>query len=154
VLRPRAFGAWQRDYVDLLCWRDLPNWGLHAAPKLTRRLLQMTAAWHGQPWNASQLGRSLGLSYHTVTAYADYLEGAYLVRRLRPYHASIGKRPVKAPKVYLRDSGVLHALLGTSARECVEGAEVVSANLPWLLQCLRRELGEAPRPAAPTVSPG
>ena len=66
---------------------------------------------HGQVWNASQLAQSLGLSYKTVNSYLDHLIGAFLIRRLPPYHANLGKRLVKSPKMYWRDSGLLHALL-------------------------------------------
>ena len=117
VLNGRRFPVWQRDYLNLLAQRDLPNWGLTAHPQVTQRLLRMLAAVHGQEWNASQLGKSLGLSYHTVNGYLDYLEGAFLIRRLPAYHANIRKRLVKRPKVYWRDTGLLHALLNTSDRE-------------------------------------
>lgn len=112
VLRPRAFPQWQVDYLALVISRDLPQWGLPARPQVTHRLARMLAAVHGQAWNASQLGASLGLSFHTVNSYVDFLEGAYLVRRLPPLHANLAKRLVKSPKVYWRDSGLLHALLG------------------------------------------
>lgn len=111
VLDPSGFPRWQTDYLELLVLRDLPEWGLAARPQTTRRLVRMLAAVHGQTWNASQLGRSLGLSYHTVDSYLDYLEGAFLVRRLPAYHANLKKRLVKSPKVFWRDSGVLHSLL-------------------------------------------
>ena len=111
VLAPGRFPQWQRDYLALLMQRDLPAWGLTAKPQLTERLLRMLAASHGQTWNASQIGQSLGLSYHTVNGYLDYLDGAFLIRRLAPYHANIGKRLVKSPKVFWRDSGLLHAVL-------------------------------------------
>lgn len=116
VLTQRSFPGWHADYLRLLVRRDLPAWGLPARPQVTDRLLRMLAAVHGQPWNASQLGASLGLSYHTVNHYVDYLDGAFLVRRLPPFHANIGKRLVKSPKVYWRDSGVLHSLLKTGDR--------------------------------------
>lgn len=112
VLGGRRYPRWQRDYLTLLAQRDLPAWGLPAKPQVTLRLLRMIAAVNGQTWNATQIGQSLGLSYHTVNGYLDYLEGAFLIRRLPPYHANIGKRLVKSPKVYWRDSGLLHALLG------------------------------------------
>ena len=112
VRSPRAFPQWQRDYLMLLAQRDLPAWGLPSTPQTTERFFRMLAAVHGQAWNASGLGRSLGLTYHTVNAYLDRLEGAFLIRRLPSFHANIGKRLVKAPKVYWRDSGLLHALLG------------------------------------------
>ncbi len=106
------FPQWQRDYLRLLAERDLPAWGLPAKPQVTLRLLRMIAAVHGQTWNATQIGQSLGLSYHTVNSYLDYLEGAFLIRRLQPYHANVGKRLVKSAKVYWRDTGLLHSLLG------------------------------------------
>ena len=98
--------------IDLMAQRDLPNWGLPARPTTTSRLFRMLAAVHGQTWNASQMGKSLGLSYHTVNTYVDYLEQAYLLRRLPAYATNIKKRLVKSPKIYWRDSGLLHALLG------------------------------------------
>ena len=75
------------------------------------RLLRMLAAVHGQIWNAAQIGKSLGLSYHTVNSYVDYLVGAFLIRRLAPFHSNIKKRLVKSPRLYWRDSGILHSLL-------------------------------------------
>ena len=111
VLRSGRFPQWQRDYLSLLAQRDLPAWGLPAKPRETERLLAMLAANHGQLWNASQIGQSMGLSYHTVNSYLDYLEGAFLVRRLQPYHANLSKRLVKSQRVYWRDPGLLHALL-------------------------------------------
>ena len=111
VLEPRQYPQWQVDYLSLLSQRDLPLWGLPARPQVTERLLRMLAASHGQVWNASQLGKSLGLSYHTVNNYLDYLVGGFLIRRLPPYQANIRKRLVKSPKVYWRDSGLLHALM-------------------------------------------
>jgi uncharacterized protein len=112
VLRGRTFPAWQNNYLQLMAQRDLPAWGLAAKPAMTLRLFRMLAAHHGDIFNASQLGQSLGLSYHTVQTYLDFLEGAFLVRRLPPYAANLRKRLVKAPRVYWRDSGLLHALLG------------------------------------------
>ena len=105
--------------------RDLPNWGLPAHPRTTHRLLLMLAAAHGQEWNASQIGKSLGLSYHTVNSYLDYLEGAFLVRRLPAYHANLRKRIVKRPKVYWRDAGLLHALLNVRDRNAL-------LSQPWV----------------------
>jgi predicted AAA+ superfamily ATPase len=111
VLGLVRYPRWQLDYLALLAQRDLPAWGLDARPQLTARLLRMLAAVHGQIWNASRIGQSLGLSYHTVNGYLDYLVGAFLIRRLQPYQANVRKRLVKSPKIYWRDSGLLHALL-------------------------------------------
>jgi hypothetical protein len=111
------FPQWQRDYIALLTQRDLPNWGLPAKPQVTERLLRMLAAVHGQIWNASQVASSLGVSYATVNTYLDHLEGAFLIRRLQPYFANLGKRLTKRPKVYWRDPGLLHAVLQTRTRD-------------------------------------
>ena len=112
VLGGTGFPQWQSDYLTLLAQRDLPVWGLPAKPAVTERLLRMTAAVHGQIWNASQVGQSLGLSYHTVNSYLDFLEGAFLLRRLPPWLPNLKKRLIRSPRVYWRDSGLLHALLG------------------------------------------
>ena len=125
VLGGRGFPVWQSDYLSLLAQRDLPNWGLPAPHRTTERLLRMLAAVHGQEWNASRIGKSLALSYHTVNGYVDYLEGAFLVRRLAAYHANVRKRLVKRPKIYWRDSGLLHALLHT-------GDESTLLQQPWV----------------------
>ncbi|MDO8543814.1 MAG: ATP-binding protein [Opitutaceae bacterium] len=109
---PKRFPQWQLDYLSLLAQRDLPRWGLPAKPAVTERLLRMTAAVHGQIWNASQVGQSLGLTYHTVNSYLDFLEGAFLIRRLPPWLPNLKKRLVRSPRVYWRDTGLLHALLG------------------------------------------
>lgn len=112
VLGPAGtFPVWQESYLRAMAERDLPLWGLPAKPALTDRLLRMTAAEHGGILNLSKLGQSLGLSRHTVESYLDHLQGAYLIRRLPPLHANLRKRLVKAPRLYWRDSGLLHALL-------------------------------------------
>jgi hypothetical protein len=113
ILRKGQFPKWQQNYLDLLAMRDLPSWGLPAKPSVTKRFFKMVAAAHGTLWNASQLGKSMGLSYHTINTYLDYLEQTYLIRRLQPFSANIRKRLVKSPKVYWRDSGLLHTLLNT-----------------------------------------
>lgn len=128
VLRRDRFPQWQLDYLALLTQRDLPNWGLSAPPQTTQRLLRMLAAVHGQAWNASQLGQSLGLSYHTVNSYLDYLEGAFLIRRLQPHRPNVRKRLVKSPKVYWRDSGLLHAQLDVSDERSLVSQPWVGAS--------------------------
>lgn len=117
ILRPDMFPDWQADYLDLQITWDLPAWGLPARPQLTRRLLHMLAAVHGQPLNASQLGASLALDHKTVLHYCDYLEGAFLIRRLQPYTANIRKRLVRTPRLYWRDTGLLHSLMGVGNLE-------------------------------------
>jgi len=103
---------WLEEYLRALVQRDLAGFGLQTTPPEMRRFMGMLAHVHGNLLNASELGRSLGVTYHTVNRHLDILEGHYLVRRLQPWYANLGKRLVKAPKLYLRDSGVLHYLLG------------------------------------------
>lgn len=128
ILRQAKYPRWQLDYLTLLTQRDLPAWGLTSAPQMTDRLLRMLAALHGQTWNASQVGQSLGIHHKTVNGYLDYLEGAFLIRRLRPYLANIKKRLVKSPKVYWRDSGLLHALSGVPNQRALLAQPWVGAS--------------------------
>ena len=128
VLAPKRYPLWQHDYMSLLTQRDLPTWGLPAKPQATERLMRMVAALHGQVWNASRVGQSLGLSYHTVNSYLDYLEGAFLIRRLPSYQANIRKRLIKSPKIYWRDSGLLHALLNVTGKHALVAQPWVGAS--------------------------
>jgi len=103
---------WLEQYVQALVQRDLSGYGLKTSPQEMRRFMGMLAHLHGGLLNASELGRSMGVSYHTINAHLDLLEGHFLIRRLQPWHANLGKRLVKSPKLYIRDCGLLHALLG------------------------------------------
>ena len=114
----QAFPKWQQEYLSQMAQRELPGRGLPTRPAVTERLFRMLAAVHGQPWNASQVGKSLGVSYHTADSYVNFLEQAYLIRRLPAYTANTRKRLVKSSKVYWRDSGLLHALLGLNGDLC------------------------------------
>jgi hypothetical protein len=114
-LHPAAFPQWQHDYLALLTQRDLPVWGLPAKPHTTGRLVAMLAAVTGQTWNATQVANSLGISRTTVNTYLDYLEGAFLIRRLPAYRANLRKRLTKSPKIHWRDSGLLHATMNVSS---------------------------------------
>lgn len=117
ILGKKNFPTWQNDYLTLLAQRDLPAWGLPAKPQTTTRFFKMLAACHGQMWNASYIGSSMGLSYHTVNRYLDYLQNAYLIFVLRPFSVNVRKRLIKSPKIFWRDSGLLHALLGAGTME-------------------------------------
>ena len=128
IQRSGAFPSWQNNYISTLTERDLPTWGLSAKPQLTKRLLSMIAVDHGQLWNASRIGQSLGINYSTVNSYTDWLEGAFIVRRLYSYHANIGKRLRKRPKFYIRDSGLLHSLMNVSSRDGLLGMPWVGAS--------------------------
>ena len=125
---PERYPDWQLDYHELLTQRDLPHWGLAAKPAVSRRLMQMLCAVHGQLQNASDLARSLGLSSPTITQYLDFLEGVFLVRRLPAYSKNIRKRLVKSPRLYWRDSGLLHAQSGVSDRETLLSQPWVGAS--------------------------
>ena len=128
VLQRERFPQWQKDYLALLTQRDLPSWGLPARPQTTDRLLRMLSAVHGQTWNASRIGQSLGLSYHTVNSYVDFLAGAFLIRRLPPYRPNIRKRLIKSPKIYWRDTGLLHAQLNVADERALLGQPWVGAS--------------------------
>jgi len=137
---PGRYPRWQLDYLALLAQRDLPTWGLAAKPQTTDRLLRMLAAAHGQVWNASQIGQSLGLSYQTVNSYLDYLVGAFLIRRLQPYQTNVRKRLVKSPKVYWRDSGLVHALLNVPDEHSLMAQPWVGAS--WEGFVIEQVIGE------------
>ncbi len=109
---PVSWHAWQESYLRTFIERDIARHRLNLSSAEVRRLLTMLAHSHGGLLNYSTLGRSLGYSYHTIQSILDLFIGYFLIRRLQPYHANVKKRLVKAPKVYLRDSGILHYLLG------------------------------------------
>ena len=117
ILDPAMFGPWQDSYLKVLIERDLPAWGLPAKAKTTERLIRMLAALHAQTLNASQLGSALALDCKTVAGYCDYLEGAFLIRRLQPFFTNVHKRLVKSAKVFWRDSGLMHVLSGIHSIE-------------------------------------
>ena len=103
---------WLDGFVRTFLERDLPELGVRVPPPALRRFWTMLGHWHGQVWQSSEFARSLGVADTTVRRYLDILSAALVVRQLQPWRANIAKRQVKAPKVYLHDSGVLHALLG------------------------------------------
>jgi predicted AAA+ superfamily ATPase len=103
--------AWRDNFVRTFLERDIPQLGITIPAETLRRFWTMTAHFHGQIWNAAQLARSLGVSENTVRSHLDILAGAFMVRVLPPWFENLRKRQVKAPKVYLRDAGLLHALL-------------------------------------------
>ena len=117
---PRSFLArthedslrWRNEFIQTFLERDLPQLGVSIPAQALRRFWAMVAHYHGNIWNAAEPARSLGVSEPTVRRYLDLLTGVFLVRQLPPWHENLGKRQVKAPKVYVRDCGLLHALLG------------------------------------------
>lgn len=151
---PRAFlakteadsRAWRKQFLLALMERDLPQLGITLPAAGLQRFLSMLAHYHGQIWNAAEPARSLGISEGTVRRYLDILTGTYLVRQLQPWHENIGKRQVKAPKLYWRDTGLLHQLLGIADREALLGHPRCGAS--WeghvLEQIIRRMNADEP----------
>ena len=117
---PRSFLAateedsvvWRREYIQTLLERDFPQWGVRAPAAAMGRFWTMVAHYHGQTWNAAEPARALGVSPGVVRRYLDILTDALMVRQLQPWFSNLKKRQVKAPKIYVRDSGLLHRLLG------------------------------------------
>lgn len=104
--------AWRKNFIQTFLERDLPQWGVRIPANTLFRFWAMLAHYHGQVWNAAEPARSLGVSQHTVRRYLDILEGVFMIRLLQPWYANLKKRQVKAPKLYFRDTGLLHYLLG------------------------------------------
>jgi uncharacterized protein len=125
---PRSFVArteteshvWRDTFMRTLLERDLPQWGVRTPAATLRRFWAMLAHMHAQTWSAADPARALGISEGSIRRYLDVLTDALMVRQLPPWHANITKRQVKAPKVYIRDSGLLHALLGLESQRDLE----------------------------------
>ena len=107
-----AWTRWMRSFTRTFLERDIPGLGSRVSPESLGRFWRMLAHYHGQTWNAAELARSMDVGVTTVNRYRDLLAGAFMVRVLPPWFENLGKRIVKSPKIYLRDSGVLHFLLG------------------------------------------
>jgi uncharacterized protein len=119
---------WRADFIQTFLERDLRRFGVQVAPTALRRFWNMVAHYHGQIWNASEIGRSLGEAHTTVKRHLDILCGAFVMRQLPPWFENIGKRQVKSPKVYLRDSGLLHELLGVASFAALEAHPKLGAS--------------------------
>ena len=104
--------AWRKNFVQTFLERDLPRWGVQIPTGNLLRFWTMISHYHGQVWNAAELARSMGVSEPTVRRYLDILQDVFMVRILQPWHTNLKKRQVKSPKIYFRDSGLLHSLLG------------------------------------------
>jgi len=120
--------VWREGFIRTFLERDIPQLGITIPAAAMRRFWTMLAHYHGQTWNASELARSMGLSDKTVRTYLDILTGTFMVRQLQPWHENIRKRQVKSPKVYLRDSGILHSLLTLSDRHSLLGYPKAGAS--------------------------
>lgn len=134
--------AWRESFIATHLERDIPAFGIRVPGTTLRRFWQMLAHLHGQLWNASRLAASFGVSAPTVQHYLDILEATYMLRRLPPLQANLGKRLVKSPKVYLRDSGLLHALLDIVTLDDLAGHPVVGASWEgWVLEQVVQLIG-------------
>jgi len=111
--------AWRREFIRSILERDLPQWGVRVPATALRRFWSMLAHYHGQTWNAMEPARALDVSRQTTRRYLDLLTDALMIRQLPPWHANIGKRQVKSPKIYVRDSGLLHELLGIETEKAL-----------------------------------
>jgi len=133
---PRSFVAdtdedsrqWRLSFVRTFLERDMPQLGVQIPAETLRRFWTMLAHYHGQVWNGSEIGASLGVTNHTTRKYLDLLCGAYVVRQLQPWFENLGKRVVKSPKVYVRDSGLLHSLLGIPDLAALQGHPKLGAS--------------------------
>jgi predicted AAA+ superfamily ATPase len=111
--------VWRKQFIQTILERDLPQWGVRVPAVALRRFWMMVAHYHGQIWNAADPARALGANESTVRRYLDLLTDAQMLRQLQPFHANIGKRQVKSPKVYVRDSGLLHQLMGVDSEKAL-----------------------------------
>ena len=139
---------WRRDFVQTFLERDIGQLGIRIPAATLERFWSMLAHYHAQVWNGSELARAFGVSHHTVRRYLDALEATFMVRSLKPWSANLGKRQVRSPKVYVRDSGLLHRLLGIDSREQLERHPKVGAFVGRLR---RRERDPGARGGEPTV---
>jgi len=150
---PRSFLArgdaasleWRRGLARSYLETDLPLLGAPAAPETLRRFWTMLAHQHAQVWNASEMARNFGVSDKTVRGYLDFLASAFMVRILPPWHENLAKRQVKSPKAFIRDTGLLHLLLGVPAREDLLDHPRVGASWEgFAIEEVVRRLGAAP----------
>ena len=119
---------WRQGFIRAFLERDLPQLGIAIRSTTLRRFWTMLANYHAQVWNASEFARSFGVADTTVRNYLDLMSSALVIRQLSPWHENISKRQVKAPKIYIADSGVLHTLLGLRTLKDLEGHPKVGAS--------------------------
>lgn len=133
---PRSFLAkgdaasflWRENFIRTFLERDIPQLGIAIPADTLRRFWMMAARWHGQPWNAAEFARSLGSSETTARRYLNILSGIYMLRVLPAWYENIRKRQVKAPKIYVRDSGLLHGLLQIQTMDVLRGNPKIGAS--------------------------
>lgn len=119
---------WREDFIRTFLERDIPQLGISIPSETLRRFWTMIAHYHGQVWNAAEFARSLGTSETTARRYLDILAGAYMVRILPPWFENMRKRQIKAPKIYIRDNGILHSLLQVNNQTDLQGHPKIGAS--------------------------
>jgi len=134
---------WRESFIATFLERDIPQLEIRIPAVTLRRFWTMVAHYHGQVWNASAIGSSLGMSHVTARHHLDILTGAYMVRQLQPWFLNAGKRLVKSPKVYIRDSGILHALLNIGSFRDLESHPKLGASWEgFMMEEILRVVGE------------
>ncbi|RMF21701.1 MAG: ATP-binding protein, partial [Deltaproteobacteria bacterium] len=150
---PRSYTArsnresyeWRRDFLRTFLERDVPQLGIAIPSATLERFWAMLAHYHGQIWNASEFARSFGVSHHVVRRYLEVLQSTFMVRVLRPWTANIGKRQVKSPKVYIRDSGLLHYFFDIVTLEDLDRHPKLGASWEgFMLEAVIQQLGARP----------
>ncbi len=140
-----ASTSWRSDFIRTFLERDLPQLGINVGALAMRRFWSMVAHYHGQTWNSSELARSFAVSDTTTKRWLDLLAATFMVRLLAPWSANIGKRQVKAPRVYVADSGLLHVLLGIDSKRALEGHPKLGASWEGFgIDVVTRHLGARP----------
>jgi hypothetical protein len=135
--------AWRENFIRTFLERDIREFGVQIPAPALRRFWMMLAHYHGQTWNASEIARSLGESHTTVKRHLDILTSALVIRQLQPWHVNLGKRQVKSPKVYIRDTGLLHTLLGVDSFRALEGHPKLGASWEgFVVEEVIRQVGE------------
>jgi predicted AAA+ superfamily ATPase len=135
--------AWRRQFIRLFLERDLAQLGFGMAPPVMGRFWTMLAHYHGQIWNASEVAASMGISPQSARNYLDALEQTFMIRRLLPWHVNVGKRLVKSPKIYFRDSGLFHALQGVAdVSQLIAHPKLGASWEGFALELLLRRLGD------------
>ena len=124
---------WRRDFISTFLERDIPNLGFYIPLSIMQKLWQMLAHYHGQVINYSNLSGSIDISVVSLKKYISILEQTYMIRVLQPYHSNLKKRTIKAPKIYIRDTGILHGLLNIIDFEALLGHPVIGASWEGLV---------------------
>jgi hypothetical protein len=137
---------WREDFIRTFLERDVPQLGIVIPTHTLERFWSMLAHYHGQVWNSSEFARSFAVSHHTTRRYLDALQSVFMVRVLKPWTANLRKRQVKAPKIYLRDSGILHNFLGVSTRNELDRHPKLGASWEgFLLEAVIHQMGARSR---------